>query len=126
MGLIARELEASGIPTVALSSALSITESVGTPRAVFLDYPLGHTAGRRDAPGEQLDITRRALEALATLERPGEVVYLPHVWAADDSWKDSVMQSDDRVERTDQPQYQCAEDRELAAAADCCATCIEL
>ncbi|HCG69701.1 MAG TPA: glycine reductase, partial [Gammaproteobacteria bacterium] len=53
VGLIARALEAAGIATICLSSARSITESVGAPRAVYLDYPLGQTAGRANNFAEQ-------------------------------------------------------------------------
>ena len=37
------------------------------PRAVFVDYPLGNTAGRPFAPEEQYAITRSAVEALQTM-----------------------------------------------------------
>ena len=48
VGLIARQLEAAGIPTVSLTSARDITAAANPPRAVFVDYPLGHTSGRVD------------------------------------------------------------------------------
>lgn len=124
MGLVAREVEARGIPTVSLSSALSITRSVGAPRAVFLDFPLGRTAGRAfDAP-MQRDIVRRALDLLRDAHQPGTIVDLDYRWATDDAWKDDVMKRDSRGVRADTPQYQCAAD---AAAADPgCPTCVWL
>ena len=135
MGLIAREVEARGIPTVSLSSALSITASVNPPRGVHVDYPLGRTAGKPNDPGSQDAIVRAAIEQLADQTEPGKIRRLDLRWAADDAWKDSVMRpkpvlgtggaseaEDDRAERTGIPQYQFAADRE-AVEADC-PTCI--
>ena len=125
MGLIAREIESRGIPTVSLTSALSITSSVNPPRAVFLDFPLGHTAGRPHDEELQDAIVEAALVAFETMEKPGSIDRLPFHWADDDVWKDSVMRPrsggaegrehrDDRSERSGEPQYQSGMDR-LAA-----------
>ena len=125
MGLIAREIESRGIPTVSLTSALSITSSVNPPRAVFLDFPLGHTAGRPHDEELQDAIVEAALVAFETMEKPGSIDRLPFHWADDDVWKDSVMRPrsdgaeggehrDDRSERSGEPQYQFETDR-LAA-----------
>ncbi len=130
MALVAREVERRGIPAVSLSSALSITRSAGAPRAVFLDFPLGRTAGRAFDIDMQRTVVRRALDLLRDAETPGEVVELDYRWAADDAWKESVMRpgpssnGDNRLERFASPQYQCAAD---AAAADPnCPSCIWL
>ena len=122
MGLIAREVEARGIPSVSLSSALSITRSAGAPRAVFLDFPLGRTAGRAFDMAMQRDIVRRSLDLVRDATTPGTVIELDYRWAADDTWKDGVMRGDSRLERFDTPQYQCAEDAVLADPE--CPTCI--
>lgn len=127
MGLIARQLEAAGIPTVSLTSARDITAAANPPRAVFLDYPLGHTSGRVGEPELNREIVTAALDALS-LSEPGVIVDLPHVWADTDDWKDGVMQvrtspsgetstEDDRVARHDTPQYQSEADATAAAAA---------
>lgn len=131
MGLIAREVESRGIPTVSLSSALSITESVFPPRAVFTDFPLGRTAGKPNDPDSQDAIVRAAIEHLASAESAGEVQWVDLRWAGNDDWKDGVMRpkpaaapggvaeaEDDRAERTAVPQYQFEADRE-AVEADC-------
>ena len=124
-----------------MSSAYSITAAVNPPRAVYLDYPLGHTSGRPLNAVEQLAIMRDTLSAFASIDKPGTIVKLNYQWQADDAWKDRVMRSapkaqgsrskhsdtarshaDSRVQRFASPQYQTAED---AAAADSeCATCI--
>ena len=127
MGLIAREIEAQGIPTLCLTSALSITEAVKPARALFLDFPLGHTAGKPHRPELQDSIIEAALRAFETMEVSGSIDRLPFRWAEDDSWKDSVMRpregsreghSDDRSERSGEPQYQLASDREAAERAE--------
>lgn len=114
-----------------MSSARSITAAVAPPRAVFLDFPLGHTAGRRNDPANQMEIMRATLETFEAIDQPGTIVDLSHQWQPDDAWKDSVMRprldaanrhSDERVERHASPQYQSAED---ARAADPdCPTCV--
>jgi hypothetical protein len=114
VGLIARAIEASGIPTLCMSSAWSITASVRPPRAVFLDFPLGHTAGRPDRPEEQRRILRDALSAFASIERPGSIVALPYAWGTD--WKRAARTAEDhRTSREATPQYQTGDDRAAAA-----------
>ena len=137
MGLIAREIEGRGIPTLSMTSALSITRSANPPRAAYLDFPLGHTAGKPHQPRLNRDIVLNALKAFETLQQPGQVSMLPYEWADDDAWKDGVMRprspdakhDDSRVERDATPQYQTAADRTLAdaeLARGGCATCVWL
>lgn len=127
MGLIARRVEADGIPTTSLTSALSITRSVDPPRAVFLDYPLGHTAGKAKDPELQREIVAAAFEAVDELERPGAVKMLPYHWSRDDDWKrETMLGGDTRSHRSSSPAYQCEADRALAAAAGDCPTCVFL
>jgi hypothetical protein len=139
VGLIAREIEARGIPTLSLTSALSITRAVNPPRAAFVDYPLGHTAGKPHRPRLQRQLLLDALATFAALDAPGGVVTLPYEWDEDPSWKDRVMRpdpgagdgggADDRSARHDTPQYQMEEDQrraEAALAAGGCETCVFL
>ena len=89
MGLIARAVEAAGIPTVSMTSALDVTQSVKPPRAVFVNFPLGHQTGKPDRPDLQRAIIRDAFHALETITEPGSVVSLPYVWdEGDDTWED--------------------------------------
>ena len=46
MSLVARHLEANGIPTVMFGTAKDIVEHCGVPRFVFVDFPLGNSCGR--------------------------------------------------------------------------------
>jgi hypothetical protein len=137
VGLIAREIEQHGIPTLSMTSALSITKAANPPRAAYLDFPLGHTAGKPHQPRLNHDIVRDALAGFETLRQPGQVLTLPYEWADDDAWKDGVMRprspaekhDDSRVERDATPQYQTEQDRALAdaeLARGGCATCVWL
>jgi hypothetical protein len=45
ISLVARHLEANGIPTVVLAAARDIVEHVGLPRIVHTDFPLGNPCG---------------------------------------------------------------------------------
>ena len=115
-----------------MSSAWSITRSVNPPRATFLDYPLGHTAGKPGDPDNQLSILRDVLRAFQDIDSPGEIRTLDYQWTAEDSWKDSVMRpksasgehEDDRIVRHDSPQYQSKNDEELVEAE--CTSCVFL
>jgi len=118
VGLVARHLEAAGIPTLCMTSALDITNSVRPPRAAFLDYPLGFTTGKPGEPGLQRQILIEALDAFASLSTPGTVKTLPFRWSDDERWKErAYAEGDDRLPRVDTPQYQSEEDRRLAVLA---------
>jgi hypothetical protein len=127
VGLVARHLEAAGIPTLGMTSALDITNAVRPPRAAFLDYPLGYATGKPGEPELQRRILLEALDAFASLSSPGTVKTLPFRWSDDESWKDRAFaEGDDRLPRHDTPQYQCEEDRRLASlsGAPSCPACV--
>ncbi len=90
MSLVARYLEANGIPTVGLSCARDITASAFPPRAVFLNFPLGNTCGRPFDPENQREVLLTALEVLESATGPGRIVETPFRWNEDDSWMDRV------------------------------------
>lgn len=139
--MIARALEIEGVATLSLTSARSITQSVGAPRALYLDYPLGQTAGRAGDLDEQRQIMEHVCRGFEDIAQPGSIIDLPMRWSEDDTWKDVVMRpqrdhdiepledehglaGDQRAPRHDTPQYQLPED---ALAADPqCQTCFFL
>ncbi|MDP2659230.1 MAG: hypothetical protein Q8R28_00675 [Dehalococcoidia bacterium] len=90
MGLFARAIEQAGIPTTSITSALDITTLVKPPRAVFLNFPLGHQTGKKFEPELQKSILRDALSALSTIWEPGGILELPYRWSNDDSWEEHV------------------------------------
>ena len=131
VGLIARYVEAAGIPTLCMSSALDITRAVNPPRAAFLDYPLGHTTGKPHQAALQQAILKAALQSFQTLRSPGAVHILPFQWSEDDSWQDTAQRGpDDRRPRYDTPQYQNDADRRRAEehsvrnGGSCCLSCV--
>lgn len=77
-------VEAAGIPTLSMTSALDITRAVNPPRAVFVNFPLGHQTGKPHQPDLQMQIVRDAMNAFETIERPGTIVELPYVWDPND------------------------------------------
>ena len=109
---------------------------------MYLDYPLGQTAGRAGDLAEQSAVLEAACSAFETLDEPGDVVDLPMRWAADDAWKERVMRpepassdtaglrspdplaGDQRTPRRDTPQYQSPLDEQ--AADPNCPSCIFL
>ncbi|MBI4560456.1 MAG: hypothetical protein HY724_00300 [Candidatus Rokubacteria bacterium] len=89
MGLIAREVERAGIPTLCMSSAWDITFAVRPPRAVFVNFPLNHQTGKANDPRLQRLILLDALKAFETLWAPGQILSLPYVWDPDDvTWEE--------------------------------------
>ena len=80
MGLIARAIEAGGIPTVSISLARELTEAVGTPRSLFVKWPLGHPLGEADAPFQQRTVIFHALRLLQEATQPGIIQDLAYPW----------------------------------------------
>jgi hypothetical protein len=126
VGLIARQVEAAGISTLCMGSALDILKAGKPPRAAFLDFPLGHTTGKPHEPELQREILVQALDAFNTMTEPGSIKILPFRWSEADEWKKTaMMEGDTRTPRYDTPQYQTEEDRIRAEAnnAQACAVC---
>jgi hypothetical protein len=67
-----------------MTSALDITQAVKPPRAVFLNFPLGHETGKPHDRELQRRIVADALHAFESASRPGEIVQLPYVWDPND------------------------------------------
>jgi D-proline reductase (dithiol) PrdB len=87
VGLIAREIELAGIPTISMTSAWDITTAVAPPRSVYVHYPLGHTTGAPGDPEGQRNIVEAALRVGRTAKR-GEILPLPFVWDGDPDWEE--------------------------------------
>lgn len=80
MGLIQREIERTGIPTIGITIVRQYTEQVRPPRSVFLRWPFGHPLGEPFHIRQQRAVLLRTFEALYTISRPGEIVDLPLRW----------------------------------------------
>lgn len=80
-GLIQREIEAAGIPTVGISVCPDITDQLQVSRAVALRFPLGSPFGASMDTSMQLRVLRDALALIDTIKIPGEIVMLSYEWA---------------------------------------------
>ena len=87
MSLVARHLEAHGIPSVIMGCAKDIVEHCGVPRFLFSDFPLGNAAGRPfdvESQGLTLELALRVLE---TAPAARTTLQSPLRWREDGSWK---------------------------------------
>ena len=74
MGLIARVIEAAGIPTICVIGLREIAEQVRPPRALHLKWPFGHPLGEPGNRAQQLSVLHYALTALYTVEESGTIL----------------------------------------------------
>ena len=87
VGLVARHLEAHGIPTVIMGCAKDIVEHCGVPRFLFSDFPLGNSAGRPFDVESQRRTLELALRTLETAPAARTTVQSPLRWNDDAAWK---------------------------------------
>ena len=97
MSLVARHLEAVGIPTVLIGSGRDIVEECGVPRFLFVDFPLGNPCGKPWDRDMQYAIAGGALDLLERAWGPRTTVQRPEVWDASDDflWRERFMRVDD-------------------------------
>jgi D-proline reductase (dithiol) PrdB len=87
VSLVARHIEADGIPTVIMGCAKDIVEHCGVPRFLFSDFPLGNSGGRPFDVESQARTLELALRVLESAPGPRTTVQSPQRWSADASWK---------------------------------------
>jgi D-proline reductase (dithiol) PrdB len=80
VSLVARHLEANGLPTVIIGSALDVVEHCGVPRFLFTDFPLGNPCGHPWRRDMQREIVRQAVGLIETAAGPRTTVKAPFVW----------------------------------------------
>ena len=88
VSLVARYLEAHGIPTVVMGCAKDIVEHCGVPRLLFSDFPLGNAAGKPFDVASQRATLELALQVLESAPAARTTVQSPLRWSDDPSWKD--------------------------------------
>jgi hypothetical protein len=91
VGLVARHLEAHGIPTVMFGCARDIVERCGVPRFVWSDFPLGSPCGRPYDLDTQRVVVGMGLDLLDAATAPAPTAVTPYEWSADHSWKMRVF-----------------------------------
>ena len=87
MSLLARHLEAAGVPTVVMGAAKDIVERCGVPRFLFSDFPLGSAAGLPDDPASQDATLALALRVLESAPAPRTTVQNPLRWSGPPQWR---------------------------------------
>jgi D-proline reductase (dithiol) PrdB len=87
VSLVARSLEAEGLPTVIMGCAKDIVEHCGVPRFLFSDFPLGNSAGRPHDPDSQALTVELALRVLESAPAARTTVQSPLRWRDDAAWK---------------------------------------
>ena len=102
VSLVARHLEANGIPTVVLGCAKDIVESAGVARFLFSDYPLGNSCGKPFDVENQRGIMAMALALVEAAPGPRTTMQTPFSWADDAAWKRDFYRLDmtpEQIER---------------------------
>jgi hypothetical protein len=95
VSLVARHLEANGIPTVVVGSARDIVEECGVARLLFSDFPLGNPCGRPYDSEMQQAITGYAFDVLESATLPRTTVQVPFRWSEDAAWKEAYARIDE-------------------------------
>lgn len=80
MGLVQREIERIGVPTIGVSIVRDYSVKVKPPRTVFLRWPFGHPLGEPYNIAQQRAVLAEAFRALCTIDKPGEIIDLPYRW----------------------------------------------
>jgi len=80
VGLIQREIERSGVPTIGISIVRKYTESVKPPRTVYLKWPFGHPLGEPFKAPQHRAVLMEVFKALTSISVPGTIVDLPFRW----------------------------------------------
>jgi D-proline reductase (dithiol) PrdB len=93
--IIARALEARGLPALSMSVLLEAAEETKPPRTCFLDFPLGCPAGKPHEAAQQREILRTALKLAGDFDgQPWHIKSLPFEWSPDGSraWEEEVSE----------------------------------
>lgn len=80
MPVLARRIEASGIPTVTVTMMPATAEQLGAPRIVGVEFPFGHPFGQPGDHGVQRLVLETAVRVLAGASRPGSRVDVDLEW----------------------------------------------
>jgi hypothetical protein len=88
VSLVARHLEANGLPTVMIGSARDVVEHCGVPRFMFTDFPLGNPCGHPWQPEMQRQIVTATLGMLESAPGPRTTLVAPFAWKEDPGWRE--------------------------------------
>jgi D-proline reductase (dithiol) PrdB len=91
VSLVARYLEANGMPTVVIATARDIVESAAVPRLLFVDFPLGAPCGEPGNAAQQREVLEMAFRLLETATAPRTTVDAGLRWSKGQRWKDLIF-----------------------------------
>lgn len=91
MSLVARHLEANGIPTVVIATARDIVESAAVPRLLFVDFPLGAPCGEPFDIAQQGEVLEMAFQLLESATAPCTTREAGLKWSKGQRWKDLIF-----------------------------------
>lgn len=80
MGLLAREIEACGVTTVALSLVRELSVQIKAPRMLSLHWPFGHALGEPHNRLQQETVLHDAFTMARLAPHAGLAVDLPYQW----------------------------------------------
>ncbi len=89
--LVARHLEANGLPTIVMGTAKDIVEHAAVARFLFSDFPLGNAAGRPHDISSQDATLELAFRVLESAIAARTTVQNPLRWNADGLWKNDYL-----------------------------------
>jgi D-proline reductase (dithiol) PrdB len=78
--VLARWIEAAGIPTVVVTMMPDVADALLTPRVVGVEFPFGHPFGMPHDRGMQRLVLETALTVLSGAARPGTRVDVDVAW----------------------------------------------
>jgi len=78
--VLARRIEAAGIPTVTVTMMPATAEQLLAPRVVGVEFPFGHPFGQPGDSAVQRMVLTTALRTLAGASRPGTRVDIDLEW----------------------------------------------
>ncbi len=84
MGLIQRQVEEAGIPTISMGNAIDRMERIKPPRALLVKFARGSMFGEPGNDKRQRRILMDMLDALRTMTVPGTIRELPYKWKRPD------------------------------------------
>jgi len=81
--VLAREIEAAGIPTVTVTMMPVLATKHRSSRVVGVEFPFGHSFGMVDDPAMQHRVLLAAIEMLSTATEPETRLDLDETWPID-------------------------------------------
>ncbi len=96
MSLVARHLEANGLPTLVIGSALDIVRAVKPPRYLHTDFPLGNPCGKPYDRAMQRSIISQALAFFTEASASNSIARAPYSWEDNERYVGSQFEPLDR------------------------------